>query len=162
MLKEENSMFTGDNILGTGTSAVEDLGIFMASLHKMMDQKCRTGHPAHGITIDDLNTKISRELSSKYRREKQVIRALRNLRDFGQNRPVVRDIVENIYGSSVDETTRTLALEPFIDEVLRKLAGDGKVGFQVRASQKKWFLIDNEQHTAPMRQVQHPVTRASA
>lgn len=163
MLREENSMFTGDNILGTGTSAVEDLGIFMSSLHKMMDQKCRAGHPAHGVTIDDLNTKISRELSSKYRREKQVIRALRNLRDYGQSRPVVRDIVENIYGNSVDETTRTLALEPFIDEVLRKLAGDGKVGFQVRAGQKKWFLIGNEQSTSGgMQQAQCPVTRASA
>ena len=163
ILKEENSMFTGDNILGTGTSAVEDLGIFMSSLHKMMDQKCQAGHPAHGITIDDLNTKISRELSSKYRREKQVIRALRNLHDYGQSRPLVRDIVDNIYGSSVDEATRSLALEPFMEEVLRKLAGDGKVGFQVRAGQKRWFLIGNvQQHTAPMQQVQYPVTRASA
>ncbi|KAK1919828.1 hypothetical protein P3342_002121 [Pyrenophora teres f. teres] len=45
VLKEENSMFTGDNILGTGTSAVEDLGIFMSSLQKMLGKNCQTGHP---------------------------------------------------------------------------------------------------------------------
>ncbi|KAK1036464.1 hypothetical protein LTR74_018853, partial [Friedmanniomyces endolithicus] len=45
VLEEEGAMFTGDNILGHGTSAVEDLGLFMSSLHKMATQKCTTGHP---------------------------------------------------------------------------------------------------------------------
>ena len=48
VLEEEHSMFTGDNVLGTGTSAVEDLGLFMTSLQKMARQNCVMGHPAHG------------------------------------------------------------------------------------------------------------------
>ena len=52
-------------------------------------------------------------------------------------------IVTRMYGNSVDETTRTLALEPFIDEVLRKLAGDGKVGFETRGGKKRWFMVPN-------------------
>ncbi|KAL6702819.1 hypothetical protein ACN47E_000905 [Coniothyrium glycines] len=162
ILKEENSMFTGDNVLGTGTSAVEDLGIFMSSLQKMKDKSCRAGHPAHGHTIEDLSTKISRELTSKFRREKQVIKALRDLHDVGEKRLLVRDIVNNIYGSSVDESTRTLALEPFIDEVLRKLAGDGKVGFEVRAGQKKWFLVPQERDIPRIRHAQPSFVRATA
>ncbi|KAI8934143.1 hypothetical protein NX059_008898 [Plenodomus lindquistii] len=141
ILKEENSMFTGDNILGTGTSAVEDLGIFMSSLQKMKGMNCQVGHPAHGHTIEDLNMKISKELASKLRREKQTAKAMQDLRDRGEKKVTLREIVDNMYGASVDETTRTLALEPFIDEVLRKLAADGKVGFENRSGRKKWFLV---------------------
>src|SRR6266480_4179685 len=51
ILEEEQAMFTGDNVLGHGTSAVEDLGTFMASLQKMHAQNCAIGYPAHGATI---------------------------------------------------------------------------------------------------------------
>ncbi|CAE7178495.1 hypothetical protein PTNB85_02851 [Pyrenophora teres f. teres] len=162
VLKEENSMFTGDNILGTGTSAVEDLGIFMSSLQKMLGKNCQTGHPAHGQTIGDLNAKISKELMSKFRREKQVLQAMRDLRDADERRPNVRMIVDRMYGSSVNEITRTLALEPFIGEVLRKLAGDGKVGFGVRAGRKGWFLVPNEQQSTQLRHTHSVFVRASA
>ncbi|KAF2024555.1 metallo-beta-lactamase superfamily protein [Setomelanomma holmii] len=145
ILKEEESMFTGDNILGTGTSAVEDLGVFMSSLQKMKDKNCKVGHPAHGHTIKDLNTKIKKELISKLRREKQVVEAMQSLCERGEKRQTVRHIVDSMYGTSVDETTRTLALEPFIDEILRKLAGDGRVGFEKRDGRKRWFLVPNEQ-----------------
>ncbi|RMZ73868.1 Beta-lactamase 2 [Pyrenophora seminiperda CCB06] len=162
VLKEENSMFTGDNILGTGTSAVEDLGIYMSSLQKMLGKNCQSGHPAHGETICDLNAKITRELMSKFRREKQVLQAMRDLRDTGVTRPNVRNIVDRMYGSSVNEKTRTLALEPFIGEVLRKLAGDGMVGFGVRAGRKGWFLVPNEQQTTQLRHTRSFFVRASA
>lgn len=146
ILKEENSMFTGDNILGTGTSAVEDLGLFMSSLQKMKDMNCKVGHPAHGHTIEDLNTKITKELTSKLRREKQVLKAMQGPCERTEKRLTVRDIVDSMYGTSVDETTRTLALEPFIEEVLRKLAEDGKVGFETRSGRKRWFLVPSQQN----------------
>ncbi|KAF2847113.1 metallo-beta-lactamase superfamily protein [Plenodomus tracheiphilus IPT5] len=144
ILKEEESMFTGDNILGTGTSAVEDLGVFMSSLRKMKNLNCKAGHPGHGDTIKDVNMKIGKELISKLRREQQVIEAMQGMHERGEKRMTVRDIVDSIYGGSVDETTRTLALEPFIDEVLRKIAGDGKVGFEKRAGRKRWFLVPDK------------------
>ncbi len=134
-------MFTGDNILGHSTSAVEDLGTFMASLQKMADQKCAIGYSAHGDTIANLPAKISREPQQKLRRERQVIQALGRVRSRGEKSATVRDIVTEIYGASLDEEIRTLALEPFIGEVLRKLAGDGKVAFEMRARKKKWFSI---------------------
>ncbi|KAK3638407.1 hypothetical protein LTR56_013047 [Elasticomyces elasticus] len=141
LLDEENSMFTGDNILGHGTSAVEDLGLFMSSLRKMADMKCITGHPAHGSTIDDLPAKISRELASKVRRENQIMQTLKRLRDLGQGSVSVTDIVTGIYGNAVDENTRKLALEPFIEEALRKLSGDGRVGFAMRKGRKTWHAV---------------------
>lgn len=143
VLEEENSMFTGDNILGHGTTAIEDLGLYMLSLQKMAAKHCIAGHPAHGVTIDDLHAKIASELASKWRREKQVLSALARLCERGQKSVLVEEVVTGIYGSSIDQTTKVLALEPFIDEVLRKLASDNKVGFEIRSGRKKWYPVPN-------------------
>ncbi|KAH8701024.1 beta-lactamase-like protein [Talaromyces proteolyticus] len=148
ILEEENAMFTGDNILGHGTSAVEDLGIFMESLQKMLDQNCAIGYSAHGVTIENLPAKISGELGAKLRRERQVLQALGRVRSRGEKSATVKDVVTEIYGESIDESTRVLALEPFIDEVLRKLAGDSKVAFEMRGGKKKWYSLEAVQQTA--------------
>lgn len=142
ILNEEQAMFTGDNVLGHGTSAVEDLGTFMASLQKMRAQGCRTGYSAHGVTIEDLPTKIDRELRGRLKREAQVMQALARVRDRGEKSVTVKDLVTEIYGEALDESTRILALEPFIDEVLRKMAGDCRVGFEIRRGKKKWYSVE--------------------
>lgn len=143
VLEEENAMFTGDNILGTGTSAVEDLGIFMASMQKMLDQQCQIGYSAHGVVIENLQAKISGELNQKLRRERQVMTALGRVRARGGKSVTVKDLVTEIYGDSIDADTRTLALEPFMAEVLRKLAGDGgKVAFELRGGKKQWYSLE--------------------
>ncbi|KAH8711844.1 beta-lactamase-like protein [Phaeosphaeriaceae sp. PMI808] len=142
VLEEEQAMFTGDNILGHGTSAIEDLGVFMTSLQKMLDQNCKIGYTAHGITLNDLASKIKGELSTKLRRERQVVQALNRVRSRGERSASIQDVVAEIYGLSLDEQTRTLALEPFTDEVLRKLAGDGKVAFERRSGKKRWYSVE--------------------
>jgi glyoxylase-like metal-dependent hydrolase (beta-lactamase superfamily II) len=150
ILREEGAMFTGDNILGHGTSAVENLGVYMSSLEKMLEKSCRTGYPAHGVTIDDLPAKIGRELTQKQRREKQAMSALYRLHAVGQPRVTVGNLVTGMYGDSIDETTRRLALEPFVDEILRKLAGDGKVGFERRSGGRRWYLVSDERYSKRM------------
>ncbi|KFY61749.1 hypothetical protein V496_04907 [Pseudogymnoascus sp. VKM F-4515 (FW-2607)] len=148
ILEEEKAMFTGDNILGHGTSAVEDLSTFMASLQKMATQDCHIGYSAHGTAITNLPAKIAQELDNKWRREKLVIKALNQVRRRGEKSVTVKDLVTEIYGESLDEDTRILALEPFVGEVLRKLANDYKVAFEMRGGKKKWFSVgDVEQAT---------------
>ncbi|EFY97791.1 Beta-lactamase-like protein [Metarhizium robertsii ARSEF 23] len=142
VLEEEQAMFTGDNILGHGTSAVEDLGIFMASLQKMYMQNCAVGLSAHGVTITDLPAKLKKELDGKLRRERQVMQALGRARTRGERSITIQDLVTEIYGEALEESTRTLALEPFIDEVLRKLAGDCRVAFEIRGGKKKWYSVE--------------------
>lgn len=151
ILEEEQAMFTGDNILGHGTSAVEDLGTFMASLQKMHAQNCATGYSAHGVTIKNLPGKIAGQLTLKWRRERQVMQALGRVRSRGGKSVTVKDLVTEIYGESLDEGTRTLALEPFIDEVLRKLAGDSKVAFEMRGGKKKWYSVEAVQQSVTRR-----------
>ena len=51
----------------------------------------------------------------------------------------VKDLVTAMYGEKIDENLREKALEPFMDEALRKLAEDGQVAFEMRGGVKKWF-----------------------
>ena len=141
ILEEESAMFTGDNILGTGTTSVEDLGLYTDSLQKMANKECSTGYPAHGQTIHDFPAKVEREIAQKLKREKQVMSTLERLRTEGKKSVIVKELVTGMYGDTVDKTTRTLALEPFIDEILRKLASDGKVRFEIRKGCKKWYPV---------------------
>jgi glyoxylase-like metal-dependent hydrolase (beta-lactamase superfamily II) len=157
ILEEEMAMFTGDNILGHGTSVVEDLGTFMASIHRMGEQACGTGYSAHGVTIADLPAKINSELDSRYRRERQVVAALKSFHSRGQRSASVGDVVLQIYGTAVSKETRAAALEPFINEVLCKLAGDFKIAFQFHDGTKKWYFIEGvKRHTLHTAEIAAP------
>lgn len=140
-------MFTGDNVLGHGTAAVEILPTWMDSLRVMQGYGCRIGYPAHGETIGDLGRKISLELEVKERREKKILVTLGRLRKEGREKKggkgsvTVGELVSEMYGDALDEAVREKAIEPFTDEVLRKLAGDGKVAFEVRGGKRKWFAL---------------------
>jgi hypothetical protein len=46
-----------------------------------------------------------------------------------------------LHGSELDDDVRQMAVQPFMEEVLRKLAEDGKVAFELRGGQKKWFVL---------------------
>lgn len=148
IVEEDDAMLTGDNILGHGSTAVEDLSIFMATLKKMQAQNCQVGYPAHGVVIDNLPAKIAGELAQKMRRERQVLRALDESKTqdllAGREKPeglTVRELVTAIHGNGLDPEVRKMAVEPFMDEVLRKLAEDGKLAFRLKAGKKKWFAF---------------------
>lgn len=149
ILEEENAMFTGDNILGHGTSAVEELSTYMSSLGKMQSQNCTVGYPAHGAVITNLPAKIAGELAQKQRRERQILQTLMEINSqamsVGRRRigsVTVKELVTAMYGEKMDEQLRENALEPFMDEALGKLAEDGKVAFELRGGEKKWFGVE--------------------
>lgn len=148
ILEEENAMFTGDNVLGHGTSAVELLSLWMSSLRKMQSHNCAVGYPAHGEVITDLPAKINGELAQKARRERQVLQTLNRIKrqerstGRGKGSVTVKQLVIAMHGNELDSEVRELALEPFIDEVLRKLAEEDKVAFEMRAGEKRWFGVE--------------------
>lgn len=148
ILEEENAMFTGDNVLGHGTSAVEELGTYMNTLEMLKSHSCATGYPAHGDVIAHLPSKIDNELALRKRRERQCLMALTNAK-LGSNtvtrRPgavTIPELAVNIHGDDVGDEIRKKALEPFLDEVLRKLSEDGRVAWQMRGGIKRWFAIE--------------------
>ncbi|KAL9099859.1 MAG: hypothetical protein Q9163_004695 [Psora crenata] len=148
ILEEENALFTGDNVLGHGSSAVEELDIYMKSLRVMQAEGCAIGYPAHGDVLPDLPAKLSGEIAQKLRRERQVLQGLDRIRERqkrsgqrGKGSVTVKELVTEIHGDGINEGVSEMVLEPFIDEVLGKLAADGKVGFELHAGSKKWFAV---------------------
>ncbi|KAF3058614.1 Beta-lactamase-like protein 2 [Daldinia childiae] len=135
---------------GMGVARSRELGTYMATLDKMRSHGCITGYPAHGVVIENLQTRITGELAQKLRREIQVLKVLNELkcqtiegRRGGVATLSVMEIVVMIHGDALDEEVAKLALEPFIEEVLRKLTDDGKVAFQIKGGrQKRWFSIE--------------------
>ncbi|KAJ5200815.1 hypothetical protein N7491_008380 [Penicillium cf. griseofulvum] len=145
VLEEEEAMFTGDNILGHGTAAVEHLSTWIRTLRTMQSHNCVKGYPAHGVVIADLKGKIAGELAGKLRREQRALEALQQARTVdsggGKGKVTVKELVTAVHGDHLDATVRQMALEPFMDEILRKLAEDNVVGFQVRSGVKRWFAL---------------------
>nr|UPG58735.1 phomoxanthone F [Diaporthe sp.] len=145
ILEEEDAMFTGDNVLGHGTAAVEHLSTWMEALRRMRSHDCTKGYPAHGDVIANLRAKIDGELTGKVRRERQALQALEKAQRAAGTRTkaklTVKELVTAVYGGQMKSELRELALEPFMDEVLRKLAEDGMVGFDLRGGVKRWFAI---------------------
>ncbi|KAK6080032.1 metallo-beta-lactamase superfamily protein [Seiridium cupressi] len=76
VFKEENALFTGDNVLGQGTAVFEDLGTYLRSLERMGKLVSGRGYPGHGPVLSDVNAKINEYISHRYEREKQVIQTL--------------------------------------------------------------------------------------
>ncbi|KAH8589379.1 beta-lactamase-like protein [Bisporella sp. PMI_857] len=142
IVEEDNAMLTGDNVLGHGTAATEELSTWMESLGVMSSHNCAIGYPAHGKVITNLPVKIKQELASKRRRETKVLQALSKIKKAagrGKGSVTIKDLVTEMHGDSLDPQVRELAIEPFTEEVLRKLAEDGQVGFELRAREKRWF-----------------------
>nr|ANM86382.1 putative metallo-beta-lactamase [Cladonia uncialis subsp. uncialis]AUW31255.1 putative metallo-beta-lactamase [Cladonia uncialis subsp. uncialis] len=146
ILREENAMFTGDNILGNDVSSgVEDLGVDMNTLTVMQKHDCVLGYPAHGVVVADLRAKIAQVIGQKVRREQKLLRKMQALwvaatnggKRSGIGSATVEELVIATYGEGVGTVTREQILELFTDEILRKLAGDGKVGFEVVGREKR-------------------------
>jgi hydrolase len=144
VLKEEQALFTGDNVLGHGFTVIEDLGAYMNSLRYMGDQQCSVGYPGHGAKIDSLSSTIKRYIQREELRVAQVysILAERGLsrRVHHERRPsfTSRELVTFLYGE-VSDSLFDMALEPCMNLCLWKLAEDGKVGFELVGSNRLWY-----------------------
>lgn len=147
-LEEENALFTGDNILGHNVNTViENIGLFMKSLVNMQKQTCDRGYPGHGDVIEKLPRILAICLQQKLRRELKIVEALTELKrqeegagwTVKKGTVTVQELVTMIHGNIIGEM-RDGVLEPMTEEVLEKLAGEGKVGCELKGGVRKWFL----------------------
>ncbi len=83
--RSDRSLFTGDHILGTGTTAVSpdrgDMAKYIDSLRKLQPMEISDLYPGHGAPVNRPQAKIKELLDHRLERERQVLGFLADGRD---------------------------------------------------------------------------------
>jgi len=94
-IASERVLFTGDAVLGRGTSVIDppegDLGRYLTSLRTMLALRPRTICPGHGPVVADARAKLQEYLDHRAERERQIVDAL------AEGPATIDELVERIY-----------------------------------------------------------------
>jgi len=94
-LEEENTLFSGDHIMGWSTSVVSPpdghMGDYLHSLNRVLDRKFDIIRPTHGPEINDVQTFVQAYIDHRLARETQILAAL----ETGLDK--ISDIVARLY-----------------------------------------------------------------
>ncbi|KAK6334287.1 hypothetical protein TWF730_003501 [Orbilia blumenaviensis] len=132
-LEEEEALFTGDNVLGQGTTVFEDLSTYMSSLAKMLSLGPDRAYPAHGPLIPDAKAKIQEYITHRQEREAQVINVLKEHRGTAME---VIDIVKVIYKDYPENLWEAAGRGVLL--ILAKLEKDGRAV----SEDGKWRIVE--------------------
>lgn len=123
VLEEEQALFSGDNVLGVGTTVIPaqggDLLDYMSSLARLLEEAPRAIYPAHGPRIGDGKAKIREYIAHRQERESQILEAL------GQGLSRIPDMVKRIYAAYPESLHGAAAMS--VASHLRKLEREGRV-----------------------------------
>ncbi|MEW6273228.1 MAG: MBL fold metallo-hydrolase [Thermodesulfobacteriota bacterium] len=121
-LEEERAVFTGDVVLGAGTTVIPehggDLADYMASLRRLLALEPAVIYPAHGPAIRDASGKIREYIAHRDLREAQIVALLE------QGVSDVKEMVRRMY-ADVPEFLHAAA-GTSVRSHLRKLEREGR------------------------------------
>lgn len=123
-LEEEKALFTGDVVLGAGTTVIPDdtgdLGQYMASLKRLLELDLAVIYPAHGPVIRNPRQKIQEYIAHRELRDNQILDAL------AAGTPLApMELVKKIY-VDVPEFLHAAAANS-VRSHLKKLRNEGRV-----------------------------------
>ena len=123
VLEEEGALFTGDNVLGVGTTVIPsqsgDLSEYMDSLDRLLGESPTRLYPAHGPCIEDGPRKLREYIAHRHAREQQIVDAMKT------GAREVREIVKIVY-AAYPETLHAAAGQSVTSHLL-KLEREGAV-----------------------------------
>jgi glyoxylase-like metal-dependent hydrolase (beta-lactamase superfamily II) len=121
-LEEERALFTGDVVLGAGTTVIPrdgDLALYLDSLKRILALDLAVIYPAHGPAIRNPKVKVQQILDHRALRDEQILEGL------ADGISTVTGLVDRIY------TDIPAFLHPAagvsVEAHLRKLVTEGKV-----------------------------------
>lgn len=121
-MPEERALFTGDVVLGAGTTVIPpdgDLGDYLQSLRRLLALDVAVIYPAHGPAIHTPREKIESYLAHRALRDQQILDGLR-----GGERSIA-GLVRRIYVDVPEFLHAAAAMS--VNAHLRKLERDGVV-----------------------------------
>jgi glyoxylase-like metal-dependent hydrolase (beta-lactamase superfamily II) len=132
------ALFTGDAVLGRGTTVVNppdgDLAAYLRSLARMQGLAPRTIYPGHGPTVFDGPGKLTEYVEHRAMRERQVLDAIL----AGQAR--IEDMVPVIYAEYPVELHELAARQVLAQ--LTKLEREGRVARKGPAETGKYEVVE--------------------
>jgi glyoxylase-like metal-dependent hydrolase (beta-lactamase superfamily II) len=124
VLEEERAVFTGDNVLGVGTTVIPARGgsllDYMASLERIETEGPERIYPAHGPVVEDGRAKVREYIEHRLDREREILSAM----DSGAD--TVGAIVRIVY-AAYPESLHAAAGQSVTSHLL-KLEAEGRVG----------------------------------
>ncbi|CAG8825471.1 13691_t:CDS:1, partial [Racocetra persica] len=119
-LEEENAIFTGDAVLGQGTTVFENLEEYMTSLQKMKKLTPDRLYPGHGPVVEDGMAKLDEYIDHRLQRDQEILDVLKQ-----SDKPLTAmQIVESIYAAYPRELWK--AAEASVKLHLFKLENESK------------------------------------
>jgi glyoxylase-like metal-dependent hydrolase (beta-lactamase superfamily II) len=132
------SLFTGDAVLGRGTSVIDppegDLAAYLRSLRRMRELGPRTIYPGHGPVVLRALAKLDEYLDHRRMREEQILTAL------GDASRTPEELVAEIYSDYPSEV-RELAARSVLAHLL-KLEVEGRADKRTKAGVVRWSAIE--------------------
>ncbi|GMF15105.1 unnamed protein product [Phytophthora lilii] len=89
-------LFSGDCVLGFGSSMFDSLADLMASLKRLKACGANTIYPGHGPVVNDAPAKILEYITHRQQREDEVLKVLKKYKERGEGLSSL-DIVEKVY-----------------------------------------------------------------
>ena len=136
-LEEERALFTGDVVLGAGTTVIPldggDMALYLDSLQRILELDLARIYPGHGPLIHDPRTKLEEYILHRQQREAQIMEAIH------AGSTTVERIVEKIYR----ETPKALhpAAAQSVGAHLTKLEREGRASRSMDATgENHWAL----------------------
>jgi glyoxylase-like metal-dependent hydrolase (beta-lactamase superfamily II) len=131
------AVFTGDMVLGRGTSFIDppggELALYLRSLKRLQELGPRTLYPGHGPVVLRAAEKLQEYLDHRAEREEQVVAALNE----GPRR--IAQLVGEIYAAYPTEV-HGLAARSLLAHLL-KLQGEARVTREGSGEDASWSLV---------------------
>lgn len=131
---QQKVLFTGDHILGRGTTVIPrgdgNMAHYIHSLEKLLDLEIQVILPGHGPVITDPHGKIREYIEHRWAREKQVLQCL------GEGRQTLDVMVEWIYPDLAAPLLRAACAST--ESHLIKLMDEGRVS----KKGERYFLVE--------------------
>ncbi|HEX9299356.1 MAG TPA: MBL fold metallo-hydrolase [Actinomycetota bacterium] len=132
------ALFTGDAVLGRGTSFIDepdgDLARYLTSLRKMLERRPRTIYPGHGPVVLDAEAKLRAYLEHRADREEQILTGL------AAGDRTVDALVQRIYADHPADVHELAARS--VTAHLLKLESEGRVSKAGRVAERTWTTVE--------------------
>lgn len=132
-LEEEGAIFTGDNVLGVGSSVIPaetgNMRDYMQSLERLKSENPKRLYPAHGPLVENASAKLDEYLAHRRDREAQIVQALQS------GATHVSEIVTKVYAD--------------VDKVLHVAAAQSVAAHLIKLEQEKRVQRCPVSHSIP-------------